>query len=897
MKFVIIDGNAIIHRAYHALPPLTTKEGIMVNAVYGFTSMLLKVIKELKPTHLAVTFDVAGPTFRHQEYTAYKATRVKADQALYDQIPLTYEVVKALGIPIYTKQGFEADDVIGTVVEQLKTQGPETFVVTGDMDTFQLINDHTKVYYLKRGLADTEVYDAAAVERRFGFPPERLVDYKAIRGDVSDNIPGVPGIGEKGATELIQKFGGLEEIYSQLHDPQSSIRTAIRAGVIKKLEAGEALGQLSYKLALIDRQVPGLEFKLADCLLKPLNRSQVLPLFQRFEFTSLVKRLPGAAAETSDPAVPPNRQTKTGSAAPKFVFNEITTATELDAFRETVKKEKRFACQAVTSGADVFSGKLTGLVMAVGHRGIFVSAAAPLFKKMLAVFAVPEYELAGHNLKQLLKWLTTAGEITVKNKLSDVMVASYLLNPGSRAHDAGSIVLKTLGIELMAGSGQTNLFGAEPRQLAEELRQVAVAGERLRDELATIDTRQVLEKIELPLIPVLAAMELQGVAVDTKHLARLSAEVQKQIAAVETKIYRQAGGEFNIASPVQLREILFDKLQIPTFGIKKGKTGLSTAAEQLEKMRGLHPIIDEIEKFRELAKLQNTYTDTLPTLVNPVTKRLHTTFNQTVTATGRLSSSEPNLQNIPIRTPLGRRIRVAFVAPRGCRLVSADYSQIELRVAASLAGDERMIEIFRRGADIHTATAAAINGVAPATVTKDLRRAAKEINFGILYGMGAYGLSWRAELAPAEARTFIEKYFREFSGLKKFIDQTLAFTRARGFCETLFGRRRYLPEINASNFQLRAAAERMAVNHPIQGTAADIIKLAMVAVYEKLRGATDQEQAKLVLQVHDELVVEVRTDLVGKIKTLLKETMEGVVELKVPVVVDVRVGQNWGELE
>ena len=915
-KFVIIDGNAIIHRSYHALPPLTTRDGTIVNAVYGFASTLLKVMSDIKPEYIAVTFDMAGPTFRHDRYKEYKATRVKADQALYDQIPLAHQLVEAFNIPIYEKKGYEADDVIGTVTKKILAhkKGIETFIVTGDMDTLQLVNHHTKVYTLRKGLSDVVVYDIAAVKERYGFGPELMVDYKALRGDPSDNIPGVPGIGEKTATELIQKVGGIEEIYKMVGKLSAKGGSAfggkdlkIKESVIKKLVAGEEKARMSRELSEIDCDVPELGFKLGDCQIKPFDREKIVALFQKFEFYSLLKRVPGVG----EVAVGANSRSPSSKGKPKksktsdFVYQEIKKADDLNKLLKLFDEKKKFAAEAITSGADLFSVKLTGLLIVVEAHGFYVPE--KFLAEVLPIFGEEKFELVGHELKRLVKVLAVAnlgapgraplpGTI-IKNHLFDIMIASYLLSPGSRSHDAPNIVLKELGKELVSAAGQDSLFGADYRLLTQELYLISLAGEQLRRELEKADNYGLLEKIEMPTLMVLAEMELNGVAVDKDKLAEMSERVRKEIDRVSKKIYEYAGKEFNIASPIQLREVLFDELQIPVEGIKKGKTGLSTSAEQLEKMKGLHPIIDEIEMFRELSKLQNTYIDVLPTLINPTTNRIHTTFNQAVAATGRLSSTDPNLQNIPIRTELGREIREAFIAEKGNVLVSADYSQIELRIVASLAEDKKMIEIFNKGEDIHAATAAAINNVPLEKVTKDMRRAAKEVNFGVLYGMGTYGLSWRAGITHGEAKDFIEKYFREFSGVKKYIDQTLEFTKKEGFCETLFGRRRYIPELQSTNFQLRSAGERMAINHPIQGTAADLMKLGMIEVHKKLQATSYKLPPKLVLQVHDEVVLEVPEKQAEEIGKMLKETMESVTKLRVPIEVHVSKGKSWGKME
>lgn len=927
-KLVIIDGNAIIHRAYHALPPMTRKDGQMVNAVYGFASMLLKTWNELKPTHLAVTFDMAGPTFRHVKFEKYKATRVKADQDLYDQIPLVHELVKSFSLPIYEKQGYEADDVIATIVAKsqnsnLKTQneGLEVIIVTGDMDTLQLVNKNVKVYTMRKGLSDTVIYDADEVRKRYGFGSEMVVDYKALRGDPSDNIPGVPGIGEKTATELIQKIGGIDEIYKQVKGEREKAKGLVRESVIKKLIDGEESAKMSKELATLTREVPDLEFKLEDAELKDFDRGPAIKFLQEMEFFSLIKRLPGTVGTTHGPDnIAHSSNNKTQTTKSRMSFVEIKTDKEAEGMVQLIKKAKCFAAKALTNGADIFSGEFKGLVIAAGVQGFYVPE--KLSGKILDIFIDEKLELAGHDLKQLVKILFLQ-KVEIKNKLFDIMVGSYLLHSGSRAHDLGSVILKVLGKELPAGSAQIGLFGPDPKMAAQELNLILEAMDKIKTELNDNENLGLFEKIEMPLIPALADMEINGVAVDKNMLAKMSAKTVEAIKDISVGIYKMAGQEFNISSPLQLREILFEKMQIPAQGIKKGKTGLSTSAEQLEKMRGLHPIIDEIEKYRELSKLQNTYIDVLPTLINKTTGRIHSSFNQAVAATGRLSSSDPNLQNIPIRTEIGREIRKAFIAEKGNVLVSADYSQIELRIVASLAEDKKMMEIFERGEDIHTATAAAINGVPLQKVTKDMRRAAKEINFGILYGMGAYGLSWRADIPQFEARDFIKKYFENFSGVKKYLDRTLDLARQEGYVETLFGRRRYIPEIQTDNFQLRAAAERMAVNHPVQGTAADLMKMAMIEAAKKLQefcrlnhperpratlsersesrgsrgGVEGCPEAKMILQVHDELVFEVKKDLAEKVAAEVKKIMEGVVKLRVPVRVDVKTGKNWGEME
>jgi len=862
--------------------------------------MLLKVLQELKPDYLAVSFDVSGPTFRDQVYDKYKAQRVKADQDLYDQIPLVYQVVEAFGIPIYTKQGFEADDVIGTIVKKLSAVSRQltAIIVTGDMDMLQLVDGgRVKVYELRKGLSDIVIFDAAKVKEKYGFGPERVVDYKALCGDASDNIPGVRGVGEKTAKELIEKIGGVEEIYKNIRNTKTTkLRNEFSASVVKKLEDGEKDAKMSKELATIRRDVPGLKFSVQGSAfnVQRLDYEKIKDLFAKFEFFSLRKRIPGASA---NPEAEISNQ-KSGIHAVRSRKLIMVTAENQGQFLGTIKNAKEFVCREVLSGREVSTAELLGLVFVLGGQGYYVSGKWEMGNgKWLTIFSDPKKTLVGHDLKQLIKVLRLRG-VEVKNKLFDVMVASYVANSSTRAHDLKSLALRELNQELPVGSEQTSIFGVDPRVAAEELCLIEALYRRLAAALEKFGGRGLFTDIEMKLIPVLAEMELNGVAIDAKKLAGLSTEVAKEIRGVSAKIYDEAGETFNISSSVQLRDILFDRLKLPAADIKKGKTGYSTAVSELEKLRGAHPIIGMIEEYRELEKLRNTYIDVLPALVNKKTGRIHTSFNQTVAATGRLSSSDPNLQNIPVRTELGREVRAAFVAAPGYTLLAADYSQIELRIVASLAQDKKLMEIFAKGEDVHTATAAAINGVPLEKVTRAMRYGAKEVNFGVLYGMGAFGLSWRAGIPQAQAKEFIDKYFEQFAGVKKYIDQTIKFAREEGYVETLFGRRRYLPELKADNFQLRAAGERMAINMPVQGTAADLMKLAMIKVHENIKTLKHKNSdVKMILQVHDELVFEVKKGLEDEVGRMVKEAMEKVTELRVPIEVRVSVGERWGELK
>ena len=890
-RFIIIDGNAIVHRAYYALPPMTAKDGSMVNAVYGFTSMLLKVINDLKPDYLTVSFDVGGGTFRDKVYADYKGKRVKADQDLYDQIPICYKVVEAFDIPIYTQKGYEADDVIGTVVKKLEKEDLETIIVTGDMDMLQLVDDKVKVFQLRKGITDTVLFDAKGVKEKYGFGPERVVDYKSLRGDSSDNIPGIKGIGEKTAKLLIAKIGGVEEIYKDIKKKNSVLLSEFKPGVIEKVKSGEKDALMSRELATICTDIKDLKFSLKDCAVNPFDEAKIKDLFHRLEFFSLLKRVPGFGKAVSFP-----EKAEKNSAGKKVRLIDKNNFAD---FLEKAEKEGKIICAESLAGQDVMKDEFLGLVFLFGGNSYYVDwkkIDEKNKKELGKIFGDKNKTLVGHNLKQIIKVLLLKG-IEVENKLFDIMIASYLINSSTRSHGLRGLVIRELNKELPEVDTQVSLFGIDPQILADQLGYVDLLEKKFTVGLKEVEDLGLFEKVEMRLIRVLAKMELNGVAVDDERLGALSKEAGSRLKKLVSAIHKEAGEDFNVASSTQLREVLFEKMDLPAEGIKKGKTGYSTAAAELEKLRGAHPIIALIEEFREIEKLRNTYIDVLPGLVNKTTGRIHTTFNQAVTTTGRLSSSDPNLQNIPIRTEMGREIRKAFVADKGNILVSADYSQIELRTVASLAKDKKLIEIFEKGEDVHKATAAIINNVKLKDVTREMRYAAKEVNFGVLYGMGAYGLSWRAGIPQWQAKKFIEEYFKQFSGVKKYIDQTLKFAKEEGYVETLFGRRRYIPELMSENFQLRNAGERMAINMPIQGTAADLMKMAMIDVDEKLEKHKKKDDIKMILQVHDEIVLEVKKGLEEEVAELVKKAMESVAKLNVPIAVEVGINKSWGEIK
>ena len=935
-KLLIIDGNALIHRSFHALPTtMRTKRGEITNAVYGFTLVLLKALKEFKPEYVALTLDKKGPTFRHQEYKEYKATRVKAPDELYEQIPRVKEVAAAFNIPIFEQQGYEADDLIGTIARQ-PGKNVESIIVTGDMDTLQLVNDRTKVYTMSHGLSDSLLYDAKQVEQRFnGLKPEQMVDYKALRGDPSDNIPGVQGIGEKGAIDLLREFTTLENLYDHITRDTKQV-TRIKPRTLELLKEHKQEAFLSKKLATIVCDVP-LDFNLARARTRDFDTNEVVRVFNELEFRSLLPKL----QELNKKLQPTNKtadeeQNKFAYVRQHFNYQLIDTAIKFKKFLAELKWQDEFAFDTETANFNPLEAKLLGVSFSWAEKQAYyvqvksqkskvkkqeslfagnaetrpgASAKAGvdidlIIKELNPIFGNGKIKKIGHNIKFDAEALESNG-LPVAGIDFDTMVASYLLNPGTRQHNLDAVTFNYLNYQKISkddllGSGRNKIsFSQAPAErLALYSCEDADFTFRLYKKLAPELKKQKLDElfrdIEMPLVRVLAEMEKTGIKLDIAYLAELEKNFSKELRELERKIQALAGKTFNVNSPQQLQEILFVKLNIPTHLIKRTKTGYSTGADELSKLKGQHEIIDLIVRYRELAKLQNTYIEALPKLADKA-GRVHTSFNQTITATGRLSSSEPNLQNIPARTDEGKKIRRAFIARRGYKLISADYSQIELRLAAAMASDSKMIAAFKRGEDIHTATAAAINEVPLTQVTPAMRREAKAINFGIIYGQGAFGLSQTADIPQYKAKEFIDKYFKTYTGVKKMIDKFVKDAAITGRAETLFGRIRQIPEINSSTLQIRKAAERTAINTPLQGTAADIMKIAMINVHNAL--AKFGEDAKVLLQVHDELVIEVKNDLIKKVADIVKEDMDNVIKLKVPIIAEVEVGNNWEEME
>lgn len=884
-KLILIDANALVHRAFHALPPLTSPNGQLVNAVYGFTSVLLKTIKDLQPDYLAAAFDLAGPTFRHEEFEEYKAHREKAPDELYAQIPLIKEALRVFGVEIFEQAGFEADDFIGSVAERSKKiKDLQTIILTGDLDTLQLVEgDKVVVFTLRKGMTDTVLYDEKGVKDRYGLEPYQVVDFKGLKGDPSDNIPGVPGIGEKTAIALLQKYETVENLYKELEKTQDfSARGGSASGrrkgdvltekLAEKLKTNKDLAVFSKRLATIVRDVP-IDFSLEKIDWKNRYKAEaVTNLIKSFGFQSLLARLPGKKEESLT-------QTGLGLGGPivgpkkEGLVKEIKNAKDLSDFlKQSEKASLVYVFWADDTLYFVLEAKLSS-IFSVSRR--FIKEIKPLLENA-------KIKKIGHDTKPLARRLLKDG-IHLAPITFDTALAEYLIKPELREYDLEKVYFV-----------ETTKSVNGP---AESVLALPKLSELLRDKLKAKDLTKVFEDIEMPLIPVLAEMEKNGILVDGEILGSLSEKVNSEVGSLEKKIYKLAGMEFNINSPQQLGEVLFDKLLLKTKVRKTSGGARSTAASELDKLRDEHPIIEMIMQYRELQKLKTTYIDPFPGLIDATDKRLHTTYNQFGTVTGRLSSQDPNLQNIPIRTELGQEFRRAFVAEKSCELVSLDYSQLELRIAAHLSQDQKMIAAFKNGEDIHTRTAAEVFDVPLEKVTTNMRREAKALNFGILYGMGVSGFARSAGVDRMRAREFITKYFNEFSGVAAYAERVKKEARETGYVKTYFGRRRELPEINSGLPQLAAQAERMAINAPIQGTGADIMKLAMVRIYNFIHDNELENEAKILLQVHDELLCEIKEDSVNKLGLEFGKIMEQVWQVETPIVVDLKYGANWAEME
>ena len=905
-RLVLVDGSAVFHRGYHAIPHLTNAEGTPTNATFGFTTILLKVLSELNPTYAIVTWDKSSDTFRKDMYPEYKATRKKQPDDLYAQVPHTKEVTQALGLPWIELHNYEADDIIGTLAAKAERQGLETMIVTGDKDEFQLIDNYTKVYTMRRGFTDTVVYDLAALHERYGVTPKQFIDVKALMGDSSDNIPGVEGVGEKTATNLITTYGSLDGVYKNIDQLKGKLR--------ERLETNKDTAYLSQKLSTIVCDAP-VELDLPAAKLGQYDRQKIHNLFRDLGFKSLLNKLPGEAeAKPEGPPTLFDNQEDTVEKVRAHLsdvrYVSVTTPDTLEKLVQELKNVKAFAFDTETTAVNEMTADIVGISLSFNEKdGYYIPVShqqgTQLDKQMVLDALRPAFEdkaigKVGHNAKYDYKIMKRHG-ITASPIVFDTMIAAFIINPLSRSQSLNDLVYSEFGIEMIPIS---DLIGKGKNQVCFDDTQIEAATTyaaedadmtwRLYNLMQPKITEQKFDRLaqetEWPLIEVLGDMELAGIQLDVPFLTAFSQRLAKDIDLLQGKIWEAAGEEFNIASPAQLSEILFNKLNLNNVGVKKGKTGFSAAASELEKLQNEHIIIPLISEYRELAKLQSTYVDALPQLVDSKS-RVHTRFNQTTAQTGRLSSTDPNLQNIPVRTMIGREIRKAFIAPPGRVLVSADYSQIELRIAAALSQDPGMIETFKQGIDLHQQTATELYSIPLDQVTKDQRSSAKTINFGVLYGMSPHGLSIATGMSREEAVAFIERYFEIRQPLKAYIEETKRFARENLYTETLLGRKRPCPEINSNNFLIKQSAERVAVNVPIQGSAADIMKLAMVALAPQL-----PKGAQLLLQIHDELIIEADESQAPAISRLMESTMTGVYDLGVPIATETATGHSWGDL-
>ena len=839
MKLLILDGNSVINRAFFGVKPLTTREGLYTNAIYGFLNILERMEKEENPDAVCVAFDLHGPTFRHLKYDGYKATRHGMPEELAQQMPIMKEVLGAMNIPIYECQGWEADDVIGTVGKICGNNDWECVIVTGDRDSLQLIDDHVKVKLVisRPGQTTATLYDREKFREEYGFEPLKMIDLKALMGDSSDNIPGVAGVGPKTATDLLLKFGSLDAVYANLDD------TSIRPKLREKLEAGKENAYLSYDLATIRPEVP-IDFEPKDAIVQPYNRSKLYSLFVKLEFVRLIDRYGLRGAEPVD----------------------IPKAVDV----KTLPKANELPANGTPCALYIAADSSVGVAWDSG-----VHVLTPMEAQMAMDF-VPG-PLVCHDIKTTMHRMDSLGMCFDAFRF-DTALAAYNLNPTQSDYTLSKLATNFLGISIDDGDAAA---------CAEALWNLQTV---MPDELDKHGMLQLYREIELPLCPVLYRMEKAGIAIDKNQLEQFGTMLKQRIADCEQQIFAYADGPFNINSPKQLGELLFEKLGLPP--VKKTKSGYSTNVDVLEKLKDKHPIIPAIMDYRMLSKLNSTYADGLMKVID-TDGRIRTTFQNLVTATGRLSSTEPNLQNIPVRNDLGAEIRKMFIAKPGCVLVDADYSQIELRVLAHIANDETMCNAFISGLDIHTATAAQVFDVAPEKVTALQRRNAKAVNFGIVYGISEFSLADDIGVGRYEARAYIDSYLSTYHGVRDYMKKVVSDARESGYTETLYGRRRYLPELKSSNFNVRQGAERMALNTPIQGTAADLIKLAMIRVDQALQ--EEYPQAKLLLQVHDELIVECPEEIAAEVSALVSSKMQEVAQLNVPLLAEAKWGKNWYE--
>lgn len=874
-KIVVIDGNSLMNRAFYALPPLTNSNGLHTNAVYGFTTMLLKIISEEKPDYIAAAFDRKAPTFRHIEYTEYKAGRKKTPPELGEQFPIVKDVLKAFKIGIYEIDGYEADDIIGTVSKACERDGMEVLIYTGDKDALQLVSSGVKVAITRKGITDVETYDEKAFFEKYEVSPKQFIDIKGLMGDQSDNIPGVPGVGEKTAIKLIKEFNSIEDLIDNTHKISGK-------KVRELMEEYREQAVFSKKLATIVTDVP-IEFHIDEIRIKDLEHEKLVDLFKDLEFKSLIDKIPSACS-IGERETPLTHYAAGGE----------------EEIRDAIKKVKasgRLSMVFNIKGSDFYNTDIEGIGISWdGQNALYITPGDTFISMLSEVFEDENIKKICHNAKNDYVGLFKHN-ISLRGVEFDTAIASYLLNPSESTYNVDDLARRFLNEKLPSEKEVLEIAKSKGDRdiLQDYLCSKAVYVFRLYDvlkqQLIGNNMMELYEKVEHPLIEVLSFMEIQGFTVDESMLLKLSKEFGEEVDRLTGEIYDLSGESFNINSPKQLGYILFEKLNLPV--IKKTKTGYSTDAEVLEKLASQHQVVEKILEYRQIMKLKSTYVDGLLNILKE-DKKIHSNFNQTVTATGRISSTEPNLQNIPVKVEMGRKIRKVFVPSDNDYLIlSADYSQIELRVLAHIAKDYGLIEAFYNKQDIHSKTASEVFNVPLGEVTSLMRSRAKAVNFGIVYGISDYGLSTGLGISRKEAKTYIDNYLNKYSGVKKYMDDIIGDAKKNGFVTTILNRKRYIPEISSSNFNLRSLGERLAMNTPIQGSAADIIKIAMIKVYNELKDRN--LKSRLILQVHDELIVEAHKDEIEEVKAIVKESMENAIKLDVPLEVDINTGNNWFE--
>ena len=874
-KIVAIDGNSIMNRAFYGIMNsrlLTTTDGIYTNAIYGFLSILFKLINDERPEYICVAFDLKAPTFRHKQYEGYKATRKGMPDELRMQMPLIKDVLRAMNIKIFEIEGYEADDILGTIAKYGEDNNLEVLLLTGDRDYLQLVSESVTVRIptTKQGNTESTDYTPEIVKEKFGIEPKQFIQIKGLMGDTSDNIPGVPGVGEKTAFSLISKYNNLDDIYNALEAGQEL--DGVKGKLKEKLEANKELAYMSRDLGTIFREVP-LEFSIEDIAHEKYNNDELYNLFVKLQFKNYIDKLNLKAPEN---AVEEDKES-------------------FDDSKITIKDLSEF-CKILNETSTIEFSYFYDEYFTVFYNGTAYSSKNPTQDELKAIFENEAIKI-GYDEKQDYLKLKKKG-VTPKNLMFDLTIASYVLNPAKDSYKLNDIILEELGIvveekkenEQISFLSLDNNADSKERE-AKYARYIYYCKEKLEAKLKQREEYKLFSEIEMPLLKVLAEMEYTGILVDKNMLQEYSKDLNKSVEALSDEIMDLADEEFNINSPKQLGKILFEKLNLTV--IKETKNGYSTDADVLEKIRDEHPIVDKILEYRTLSKLKATYVDGLLPLINIDTNRIHAKFNQTVTATGRISCTDPNLQNIPIRTEIGRQLRKIFVAPEGSKFIDADYSQIELRILSHISGDKNMIDAFNNDNDIHAITASQVFDVPLEEVTKQMRSEAKAVNFGIVYGISDFGLGANIGVSRKKAKMYIEKYFEKYPGIKKFMEDTVKNCKEKGYVETLWGRRRYVPEIKSNNYNVRQFGERVAMNAPIQGTAADVIKIAMINIQKALE--ENNMKSKLILQVHDELVIEAPDEEVDKAKEILVREMENVIKLSIPLKAEAEIGKNWYE--